>query len=116
MAIFFISVLPRSHLEHLDALHGRAAGVCHDIFPSLESHRYAAAVGLTCRLLDGEGRGDLQSFCPHFVTNGTRRSSRLNDLSDPARACRLYHPVTFRSLDSFLVIANKCGRLMITLS
>ena len=91
----------RSHLERLDALQRRAAGICHDIFPSLESRRYAAAVGLTCRLLDGEGRGDLQSFCPSFVTNITRGSSRLNDLSDPARACRLYNPVTFRSLDSF---------------
>ena len=90
----------RSHLERLDALQRRAAGICHDTFP-LESRRYAAVVGLTCRLLDGEGRGDLQSFCPSFVTNTARRSSRLNDLSDPARASRLHNPVTFRSLDSF---------------
>ena len=91
----------RSHLERLDALQHRAAGICHDTFPSLESRRYAAAVGLTCQVLDGEGHGDLQSFCPCFVTNVTRRSSRLNDLLDPAWACRLYNPVTFRSLDSF---------------
>ena len=87
-------------MERLDALQCRAAGICHDNFPSLESRRYAAAVGLTSRLLDGEGRGDLQSFCPSFVTNIARRSSRLNDLSDPARASRLHNPVAFRSLDS----------------
>ena len=91
----------RSHLERLDALQCWAAGICHDDFPSLESRQYAAAVGLTCRLLDGEGRGNLQSFCPSFVTNIARRSSRLNDLSDPVRASRLHNPVTFRSLDSF---------------
>ena len=94
----------RSHLERLDALQHRAAGIYHHDFPSLESRRHAAAVGLTCWLLDGEGCGDLQSFCPSFVTNIARRSSRLNDLSDPARASRLHNPVTFRSLDSFRML------------
>ena len=37
----------RSHLERLDALQRRAAGICHDDFPSLESRRCAAVVGLT---------------------------------------------------------------------
>ena len=67
----------KCHLDHLDALQHRAAGICHCTFPSLESRRHAAAIGLTCRLLDGEGRGDLP------------RVLRLND------------PLTFRSLDSF---------------
>ena len=42
-------------------------------------------------------------ICSHFVllTNIARRSSCLNDLSDPAQASRLHNPVTFRSLDSF---------------
>ena len=42
----------------------------------------SAVIGLTCWLLDGEGHGDLQPFCPHFVTTVTRRSSRrsLKDL------------------------------------
>ena len=55
----------------------------------MESCRHAAAIGLLCRLLDGEGRGDLQSFGPHFVTSAPRGSSRLNNLSDPAQALRL---------------------------
>lgn len=35
----------RSHLECPDALQRQAAGICHDTFPSLESHQYAAGVG-----------------------------------------------------------------------
>ena len=72
----------RSHLERLDTLQHRAAGICHDTFPSLESRQHAAAVGLVCRLLDGGGRSNLQSFLPTAVT----RRSCLNDLSDPAQA------------------------------
>ena len=94
--LYFVAA--KSHLERLDTLQHRAAGICHDTFPSLESRRCAAGIGLTCRLLDG---GNLQSFRPHFVTNVTRRSSRLNDLLDPARACRLHNSVTFKSLDCF---------------
>ena len=63
--------------------------------------RHATAIGLLCRLLDGEGRGDLQSFIPHFVTSIPRRSSRLNNLSDLARALRLQNPITFRTLDCY---------------
>jgi len=90
----------KSHLERLDALQRRAAGICHDTFPSLESHRCAAGIGLTCRLLDGEGRGNLQSLRPHFVTN-------VIDLPCSMiyyillGACRLHNPVTFKSLDFF---------------
>ena len=46
-------------MERLDALQCQAVGICHNIFPSLESSQYAALVGLTCRLLDGEGCGNL---------------------------------------------------------
>ena len=91
----------RGYLKRLDALQCRAASICHSTFPSLESRRHAAAIGLLCRLLDGEGRGDLQSFIPHFVTSVPRRSSRLNNLSDPARALRLQNPITFRTLDCY---------------
>ena len=45
-----------------DALQHRASSICHCTFPSLESHWHAAVVDPTCRLLDGEGRGDLHSF------------------------------------------------------
>ena len=55
MAIFFIH---------------RATGIFHCTFLSLELRQHAAAIGLTCRLLD-EGCGDLQSFIPKFVTTAT---------------------------------------------
>ena len=89
------------YLEHLDALQCWAASVCHSTLPSLESRRHAAAIGLMCQLLDGEDRGDLQSFLPRFVTYTPRRSSHLNSLSDPARALRLRNPITFRTLDCY---------------
>ena len=72
----------RGYLEHLDALQCQAASVCHSTFPSLESCRHAAVIGLMCQLLDGESCGDLQSFLLHFVTSAPRRSSHLNNLSD----------------------------------
>ena len=91
----------RGYLKRLDALQCRAASICHSTFPSLESRRCAAVIGLLCRLLDGEGRGDLQSFVPRFVTSAHRRSSRLNNLSDPAQALRLQNPIIFRTLDCY---------------
>ena len=96
MVTFFISVLPKV-IKNILMLFNVKLLIFVDTFPSLGG-QYAAGIGFTCRLLDGEGGDDLQSFCPHFVTN---RSSRLNDLLDPARACRLCNPVTFKSLDCF---------------
>ena len=75
----------------------RAASVCHSTFPSLESCRHATAIGLLCQLLDGEGRGDLQSLLPPLITYVPKRSSRLNNLLDPALAFRL-QKITFKSL------------------
>ena len=66
-----------------------AVNICHSTFPSLKSRWHGAAIGLTCQLLDGEGRSNLQSFVPECATTVTRRSSRLTDLSDPVRALRL---------------------------
>ena len=41
--------------------------------------------GSLSKILDGEVRGDLQSFIPKFVTTATRRLSRLIDLSEALR-------------------------------
>ena len=51
--------------------------------PTLEERRKAAAVGLTCKLLDNKGRGQLQSLKPTFLNdeNNVRRSKRLNSLA-----------------------------------
>ena len=67
----------RGYLNHLDALQCQAASVCHS---SLECRRHAAAIGLLCQLLDGEGHGDLQSLLPPFITSVSRRSSHLSNL------------------------------------
>ena len=67
----------RGYLNLLDVLQCWAASVCHSNFPSLECRRHAAAIGLLCRLLDGEGHGDLQSLLPSFITSVSRRSFAL---------------------------------------
>ena len=49
--------------------------------PSLESRRKAAAVGLTCKLMDGNARGELQCLKPKLIPIGqerNRRSKRIN--------------------------------------
>jgi len=56
-----------THLYHLDPPQCCAESNCSTTFPSLFSHRKAAAIGLICRFLDGEGHGNLQFFCPYFV-------------------------------------------------
>ena len=54
-------------------------------FQPLSSRRNAAIMGLICRLLAGEGRGNLQICCPQFcnVNQLPRRSHRLHSW-DPA--------------------------------
>ena len=57
-----------SHLKKLDAVQNSAKSMLKkpQFLPSLESRRKAAALGLVCKLLDGEGRGELQSLEPNF--------------------------------------------------
>ena len=48
---------------------------------SLESRRKAAAVGLSCKFMDGNDWGALQCLKPELIPNGqegNRRSKRLN--------------------------------------
>ena len=69
------------------------------IIPKSFSHcRNATIMGLVCRLLAGEGRGNLQTYCPQFYGNQTlRRSHRL----DAAEHLRFVNPCNFRTLDRF---------------
>ena len=45
-------------------MQARVEKMCNFTFKSLTDRRNASILGLTCRLLAGEGRGSLQSFCP----------------------------------------------------
>ena len=53
-----------SHLQRLDHLQTRIQWTCCSTFQSLSHHRDAAIIGLVCRLLDEESRGNLQDYCP----------------------------------------------------
>ena len=70
-------------------------------FPSLYNRRSAAILGLVCRLLAGEGRDNLSTFYPKFVTTITRRSQILHNY-DPVNHLRFKNSCDFRTLDRFL--------------
>ena len=53
-----------THLHHLDNLQSRIEQTCSFVFKPLLSHRTAIITGLICRLLTGEGRENLQTYCP----------------------------------------------------
>ena len=64
-------------------------------------------MGLVCRLLAGEGRGNLQTYCPQLRdTRICRRSHRLHSW-DPADHLRFVNPCNFKTLDRF-----KCSWLV----
>ena len=72
------------YLEKLDRVQSSAVSMLADssafFIPSLESRRQAAAVGLTCKLLDGQGRGALSEVQPVFApptTKSTRSSAQV---------------------------------------
>ena len=62
-----------SHLQRLDQLQIRIQKTCCSTFQSLSYCCSAAVVGLVCCLLDGEGRVNLQDYCPQFSHNNSRR-------------------------------------------
>ena len=59
-------------------------------------------VGLVCCLLAGEGRGNLQTYCPQFcdINQLPCRSHRLH-FWDPAEHLRFVNPCNFKTLDKF---------------
>ena len=71
-------------MKKMDAIQHSARSMLQDqnlFLPSLESRRKAAAVGLSCKLMDGKARGKLQCLKPELIPNdqeGNRRSKRIN--------------------------------------
>ena len=71
-------------------------------FPSLHSRREASVVDLLCKLLDFQGRGPLQQFCPTFSTAPLTHSYCLRSLNDDPLS--LSSSVQYTSLEeAFLV-------------
>ena len=91
-----------THLQRLDRLQSRMEHTCCSHFQSLLHRRNASIIGLVCRLLAGEGRGNLQNYCPPFrdVDNTRRQSTRLHAW-DPAAHLRFIDPTDFKTLDRF---------------
>ena len=101
-----------SHLERLDHLQTRIQRTCCSTFQSLSHRRNAAIIGLICRLLDGEGRGNLQGYCPRFCHVDSCRQSGRHHTWDPAAHLCLIDPCDFKTLD---VVAG-CGCSALELS
>jgi len=58
-------------------------------------------MGLVCRLLAGEGQGNLYTYCPQLCGTPThRRSHRLHSW-DPAEHLRFVNLCNFKTLDRF---------------
>ena len=84
-----------------DHLQNRIQQTCCSTFQSLSHHRDAAIIGLACHLDNGEGRGNLQDYCPQFChVDSCRRSGRLHTW-DPATHLRFIDPCNFKTLDRF---------------
>ena len=91
-----------THLQRLDCLQSRIEQTCSSHFQSLLHCRNASIIGLICRLLAGEGQGNLQNYCPLFrgAENARLQFTRLHAW-DPAAHLRLIDPTDFRTLDRF---------------
>ena len=89
------------HLRRLVNLQSHIERSCSFVFQSLSHRRNAAIMGLVCRLLAGEGRGKLQTYCPQFYGNQTLCRSHCLYSWDPAEHLRFVNPCNFRTLDRF---------------
>ena len=86
------------HLAHLDSFQAHVENMCGVSFPPLIVRRNASILGLTCRLLADEGRGNLLTFCPKFKSSSSRTSNHLHSY-DPASHLRFQNPCSFCRLD-----------------
>ena len=85
----------------LDNLQSRIERTCSVAFQPLGQRRHAAIMGLVCRLLAGEGRENLSTYCPQLCgTPILRRSHRLHSYG-PAEHLRLVNFCNFKTLDRF---------------
>jgi hypothetical protein len=84
------------HLEKLDRVQRSAERICGCEFESLGGRRQAAAFGLACKLLDDQGRGELQNFKPQLKWDGGGRTRKSS-----VRELRMVKKGSSRSLDVF---------------
>ena len=89
------------HLQRLDHLQIRIQQTCCSTFQSLSHRRDAAIIGLICRLLNGEGRGNLPDYCPQFCHVDSRRQSNRLHTWDSAAHLHFIDPCNFKTLDRF---------------
>ena len=87
-------------MQWLDCLQSCIEQMCSSHFQSLLHRRNASIIGLVCRPLAGEGRGNLQNYCPLFCgAENTHRQSTHLHAWDLAAHLRLIDPTDFKTLD-----------------
>ena len=84
------------YLEKLDRVQNSAVSMLEDssafFIHLLESRRQAAAVGLTCKRLEGQGQGVLSEVHPVFAPLMICKSTRSSDRLAAQRAAGPQHP------------------------
>ena len=104
MGIYCILEQLLVNLERLDHLQTQIQRTYCSTFQSLSHRHNAAIIGLVCHLpLDGEGRGNMQDYCPRFChVDSHHQSGRLHTW-DPAAHLRLIDPCDLTDSDVYVV-------------
>ena len=87
-----------THLQKLDSVQQAAERMHQVTFPLLSSRRKASAIGLLCKLLDGQCRGPLQNFCPLLIS--VTHTYHLRHVTDDPLSLQLL--TRFNSLDTYI--------------
>ena len=95
-----------AHLCRLDNLQSCIERTCSVTFQPLLQRRHAAIMGLACRLLAGEGQGNLSTYCPQLCGTPLLRTSCRLHSCDPAEHLLFVNCCNFKTLDKF-----KCSLL-----
>ena len=67
------------HLEKFDKIQRRAMKIVNFKVNSLRVRREANAIGFTLKLLDGDGRGILDSYKPKFINDRHGHATQSSD-------------------------------------
>ena len=90
-----------THLCRLNNLRSHIERTFSVTFQPLLQRRHATIMGLVCRLLAGEGRGNLSTYYPQLCGTPILRRSHGLHTYDPAEHLRFVNLCNFKTLDRF---------------
>ena len=93
-----------SNLKKLDSIQDSTKSMLRNknhFLPDLEDRRKAAALGLTCKLMDGNGRGQLQKLKPKMLSEDKLQVRRPKRLNSKCHQHQVADQTTAKSLNIF---------------